>query len=294
VGESAATTAPNAWQKVARAFAQPSALTMFLLGFGSGLPFLLVGGTLSIWLRDVGLDLGAIGLVRYISLIYTLKFFWAPVLDRSAPPPLLRRLGRRRGWLLTAQLLVAIALAGMALFGPQSSMPVFLALMSLTAFAGASQDTVVDAYRIEIAPLEAQGALAATYSFGYRLGLIAAGAGALYTADVIDWPRAYLAMAALMLVPIAATLFAREPAEPSPATTVADRPAGLDGYIAPVLARVPVSWRDVTGRVLLSRFIAPFLDFLRRNGVVLALALLAFVGLYKLPDQMLGVIAGPF
>lgn len=249
---------------IVSAFAQPSAATMFFLGFGSGLPFLLVGYSASTWLRDEGTELRYIGLISYAALFYTLKFLWAPVLDRVRPP-LLGRLGRRRSWLFASQLLVAVAIALMGLSGPQGGLWGFVVLLGLAALAGATQDTAVDAYRIEIASVAQQGALAATYTLGYRLALLASGAGVLYLAEFASWRTAYLTMAALMLLPLGATLFAREP-------EVEVRPS-------------PGLW--VT-------FVGPFLEFFRRNGWVLALALLAFVGLFKLPDQMLGVIAGPF
>lgn len=261
-----ATVAPvRGWRGVVAAFATPSAGTLLLLGFGCGLPFLLVGYTLSIWLREAQFALGAIGLISYATLFYVLKFLWAPLLDRL-PPPLFGALGRRRGWLASAQLLLAAALVGIALLGPQGSLPLFVALVALAAFAGATQDTVVDAYRIEIAPIEAQGALAATYTLGYRIALLTSGAGALYLAEFFGWRSAYLGMAALLLLPLGATLIAREPA------LDLGRPVGS----------------------LAQSFVGPFREFFARNGWVLALVLLAFVGLYKLPDQMLGVIAGPF
>jgi len=259
---------PRGWRGVLAAFGTPSALTLFFMGFGCGLPFLLVGYTLSIWLRESGWELGPIGLVSYITLLYVLKFVWAPLLD-ARKLPLFGRLGRRRGWLFAAQLLLVAGLAAMATTGPAVSVPVFLCLVAVTAFAGATQDTMVDAYRIDVAPLEAQGALAATYTLGYRLGLICGGALALYLADYWSWQAGYLSMAGLAAIPAVATLLAREPAISAEVEAEA-RPKFAEAY-----AR-------------------PFGEFFRRNGWVLAVALLAFVGLYKLPDQMLGVIAGPF
>jgi PAT family beta-lactamase induction signal transducer AmpG len=248
-----------------RAFATPSALTMLMLGFGSGLPFLLVGGTLSTWLRDVGFGLGTIGLISYISFFYVLKFLWAPLVDRYQLP-LFGLLGRRRGWLLASQLLLMAALAAMALQGPAVSITSFLVFVGFAAFAGATQDIVVDAYRIEIAPLEAQAALAATYTLGYRFALIMSGAGVLYISDLSGWQLAYLAMAALLLLPVLATVLSREP------------------------ERIQVTRELNVG----DAFVQPFEEFFSRNGLLLALALLAFVGLFKLPDQMIGVLAGPF
>jgi len=258
---------PRGWRGVLAAFGTPSAVTLFFMGFGCGLPFLLVGFTLSVWLRDSGWELGPLGLVSYITLFYALKFVWAPLLD-ARPLPLFG-LGRRRGWLFAAQLLLIGGLAAMAVTGPTASIPLFLALVALTAFAGATQDIMVDAYRIEIAPLEAQGALAATYTLGYRLGLICGGFLILELVGPWGWPGSYLLMAGLAVVPAVATLVAAEPSVSDQVEAEA-RPSFAEAYVQ------------------------PFVEFFRRNGWVLALALLAFVGLYKLPDQMLGVIAGPF
>jgi PAT family beta-lactamase induction signal transducer AmpG len=251
------------WRGIRRAFATPSAFTMLCLGFGSGLPFLLVGGTLSTWLRDVGVALSVIGLVSYASFFYVLKFLWAPLIDRYPLP----FLGRRRGWLVFSQVLLAGSLAGMALIGPNDSLALFVALACIAAFAGATQDTVVDAYRIEIAPVESQAALAATYIFGYRLALIMSGAMALYLAELLGWKGAYLTMAACVLLPLAAALLSREP------------------------EAQPLAIREIR---VVDAFIQPFREFFSRNGVLLALTLLMFVGLFKLPDQMIGVMAGPF
>lgn len=255
--------ADRRWRKVLSAFGTPSALTLFFLGFGSGLPFLLVGYILSIWLRESGSELGLIGLLSYIGLFYALKFAWAPIVDRYPLP----WLGRRRGWLFAAQLLLVAGLSGMALMGPEAGLAMFILMAGVVAFAGATQDIAVDAYRIEIAPVEAQGALAATYTLGYRIALIASTVGVLYVAQYWSWRVAYLSMAALMLVPAVTTLVAREPLE--------NRAMGPRAGFA-------------------EAFLGPFREFFARNGVLLAVMLLAFVGLYKLPDQMLGVIAGPF
>lgn len=268
MSESTSDTAakPNykGWAGIKRAFATPSALTMLLLGFGCGLPFLLVGGTLSTWLRDTGVELSAIGLISYASFFYVLKFLWAPLIDRYPLP----FLGRRKGWLAVSQLLLILALFAMAMQGPTVSIMAFVALVGVASFAGATQDIVVDAYRIEIAPLEAQAALAATYTLGYRLALMASGALALYVAELSGWKMAYLVMVGLMFLPFLAGLLSREPVVQK----------------ALVIREINIG----------EAFIKPFQDFFMRNGWVLALALLAFVGLFKLPDQMIGVLAGPF
>src|SRR5690606_11578585 len=176
--------------------------------------FLLIASmTMSTRLRDVGLDLGSIGLISLASFFYLLKFLWAPLIDRF-PFPGTAFLGRRRSWLLVSQVVVTAGLAALALTRPEMGVGPLVAWVLIASFAGATQDSAVDAYRIEIAPMEAQAALAATYTLGYRIGLILAGAGALYLAEFQGWRMAYLAMAALMLIPIATTLACREPVQP--------------------------------------------------------------------------------
>ncbi|ASM99729.1 MFS transporter [Xanthomonas citri pv. malvacearum] len=256
------------WRGIQRAFATPSAATMALLGFGSGLPFLLIASqTLSVRLRDIGLDLQDIGFISLASFFYLLKFLWAPLIDRYAFP-LTAFLGRRRSWLLVAQIGVTIGLFALAFSRPDLSVTGLVGWVLFASFWGATQDSVVDAYRIEVAPDSAQAALAATYTLGYRIGLILGGAGALYMAEYLGWTWAYVGMAALMLVPIVTTLLCREP----------DRPE------ATVVRRV-----DVSGA-----FWQPISSFFSSNGLALGIALLLFVGLYRFPDQVIGVMAGPF
>jgi len=254
----------SAWQ----AFSQPAAWTMFFFGFSSGLPFLLVAGTLAFWLKDNGLVLKEITMVASAGLLYTFKFVWAPLLDHWKLPGF-ARLGRRRGWLLFAQLGVMAGLLGMAAFTPDRLQAFILATVAV-AFFGATQDIAVDAYRIEIAPQDAQGALVATYSLGYRIGLIIAGALAAIMADHIAWPIVYVVMSAVMLVPIAANLFAREP------------------DVVPVKTQ---GW----SHAMQIAVVDPFVDFFRRYGVVLALTILAFILLFKVPEQAtIGGIMSPF
>lgn len=255
----------NGWSGIKRAFATPSALTLFCLGLGSGLPFLLVGGmTLSTWLRDVGFELSVIGLISFAGFFYVLKFLWAPVIDKYSLP----FWGRRKGWLVISLILLISALVAIALIGPESSLSIFIVLVGVAAFAGATLDTVVDAYRIEIAPQEYQAALAATYILGYRIALIISGAIALYLAELLGWRNTYLVMALCLTIPLIAAIASKEP----------DTQQAL-------------AIRDVH---IIDAFIKPFQEFFSRNGVVLALALLLFVGLFRLPDQMIGVMAGPF
>jgi MFS transporter, PAT family, beta-lactamase induction signal transducer AmpG len=255
---------PPVW----RAFAQPAAGTMLLFGFSSGLPFLLVAGTLAYWLKETGVELKDITMIASAGMTYALKFLWAPLLDHWRIPGF-GRLGRRRGWLLAAQLGVVAGLAAMAWLTP-ARLPAFVAATLLVAFAGATQDIAVDAYRIEIAPASAQGALVATYSLGYRLALVLAGALALILADHVAWSVVYAALAVIMVLPIAATLAAPEP---------------------PALRAPSARWSDAMRHAVVD----PVADFFRRYGWGMALALLAFILLFKVPEQAtIGGIMSPF
>lgn len=260
-------TAP-ARSSVWRAFAQPAAWTMALFGFSSGLPFLLVAGTLAYWLKENGVVLSEITMIASAGMSYALKFLWAPLLDHWRIP-LFMRLGQRRGWLLFAQLGVMLGLLAMAWLTPVHLTP-FVVVTLLVAIFGATQDIAIDAYRIEIAPIEAQGALVATYSLGYRIGLLTAGAVALIMADHVRWPWVYLAMALTMLAPIVMTVCAAEPA---------------------VQRRAPARWADA----MREGIVDPFADFFRRYGVWLALLTLAFILLFKIPEQAtVGGVMSPF
>jgi PAT family beta-lactamase induction signal transducer AmpG len=255
---------PSVW----RAFAQPAAGTMALLGFSSGLPFLLVAGTLAYWLKENGIKLADITMIASAGMTYAFKFLWAPLLDHWRLPGF-ARLGQRRGWLLFAQLCVTTGLLAMALLTPAQLGP-FIAATLLVAFFGATQDVAIDAYRIEIAPVEAQGALVATYALGYRIGLLLAGAVALILADHAPWRVVYLVMAAAMAVPIATTLLAREPQ---------------------VQRTRAANWSTAMRESVLD----PFADFFHRYGVQAALVILVFILLFKIPEQAtIGGIMSPF
>ncbi len=262
--QSDAPAKPSAW----RAFAQPSAWTMFFFGFASGLPFLLVAGTLAYWLREGGIELKEITMIASAGMAYSFKFVWAPLVDRWRLP-LLGRFGQRRGWLLLAMGAVMAGLLAMAALTPER-LAVFVALTLLVAFAGATLDIAVDAYRVEIAPASAQGALVATYSLGYRIALIASGALALVLADHAAWPNVYRVMAALMVVPMLACLVAREP------DVVRVR---TEGWAAGLREGV----------------VEPFADFFRRFGGGIGLVVLLFILSIKISDQaIVGGIIGPF
>jgi PAT family beta-lactamase induction signal transducer AmpG len=243
---------------------------MLALGFSSGLPFLLVFSTQSAWLREAGISRTEIGLLSYVALAYTFKFAWAPVIDRFDPPVLARLLGRRRAWMLLAQLGVALGLASLAFGDPAHALAWTVISAFLVAFSSATQDVVVDGWRIDAAPSERQGMMSATYQLGYRLALLCAGAGALYFADFVSWKAAYLSMSALMAIGIGACLLA-----PFPPARVED---------------AAISPRSFSS--LASSFVEPLADLIHRKGRMLAL-ILALVAVYRLPDFVSGVMANP-
>lgn len=242
----------------------PILALMLALGFSSGLPFLLVLGTQAARLAEAKVPIESIGLVSWVGLCYSLKFLWAPVIDEVDLPYLAKRLGRRRAWLLVAQIGVAVGLIALAFADPERAFLGLILRAAFTAFAAATQDIVIDGWRIDSAPPERQGVMAATYNFGYRLGLLAAGAGALYIADYANWRAAYLVMASLMLVGVTA------------------------GLLSP---RLPDRTREKGGAFALN-FIEPVVDLGRRYGPLLA-AILLLVALYRLPDFLSGVMANP-
>lgn len=259
---------------------------MLLLGFSSGLPFMLVFGTMSAWLREAGVSRTEIGLMSYVGLAYTIKFLWAPVIDQIRLPWLADRLGKRRAWMIVAQALVALALVGISFCDPKVALlPIaFLALM--LAFSSATQDISVDAWRIEAASDEKQGAMAAAYQLGYRFAIIASGAGALYVADFVSWHAAYLLMAVLMSVGVGAALAAPRLAEAKAPVIGEDAVDAFTGRFAlhgrPQRA---VAW-------FYRAAIAPFVDFFGQRGWR-AFVILALIGLYRVPDFVMGVMANP-
>jgi PAT family beta-lactamase induction signal transducer AmpG len=183
------------------------------LGFTSGIPFLLVYSTQSAWLSDVGISLATIGLLSELTLAYKFKFLWAPFLDRYDPPLFGRALGRRRGWIVVAQLGVMATLAGIAFGDPAHRLTWTIVLSLALGFAGATLDLVIDGWRItSVRPPEKQAVLSSWTEIGWRIGNLAAGAGALFMADWVGWRGAYLCMGALMLPGMAAAVIAPEPA----------------------------------------------------------------------------------
>lgn len=244
-----------------------------VLGFASGLPLALTLATLSAWLAQAGVSRTAIGLFALVGLPYTLKFLWSPLIDGMRLPFLSAWLGRRRGWLLMSQ--VALGLAIFALAGADPARDVMLtAVLALgVAFLSATQDIVIDAWRVEILAAREQGAGAAAVQLGYRVGMLASGAGALYIADAFGFQVAYGVMAVVMAIGMIATLMANEPLAPGGTqTTVPARSNGI------------VHWLD-------THVVRPFADFVQRPGW---LAILLFIVLYKFGDAIAGVMANPF
>src|SRR2546423_12137239 len=190
-----------------RIFGQPKMAILLWLGFWSGLPFYLTSRTLQAWMARAKVDLATIGFFSLVTLPYSLKFVWAPVMDRYVPP----FLGRRRGWVLITQILLLLAIAAMSLHDPQTGLRMLAVNAIAIAFFSASQDISLDAYRTDVLENREMGAGAAVFVLGYRIAMITTGALAFFLADRIAWPAVYVVLALLMVIGIAATFMALEP-----------------------------------------------------------------------------------
>jgi PAT family beta-lactamase induction signal transducer AmpG len=264
------------WRGALAVYRQPRLIAILLMGFSSGLPLALTFGTLSYWLAEEGASLTAIGLFGLVRASYSLKFLWSPLIDRLPIPILTRRLGRRRSWALTIQLLLGLAILALGMTDPKSD-PIATALAAVVvAFLSASQDIVIDAYRIELLQPEEQGAGAAATQWGYRFGMLASGAGALYAASFGGWHVAYAVMAALMLVGMATVWFTPEPGGGA-------SPEHLPGGSAVERA---AAW-------LQRAVVAPFADIFRRTGAGPLAAIVIFIVLYKFGDALAGSMSNP-
>lgn len=264
---------PNkTWAEVISVYSKPRVIAMLFLGFSGGLPFLLVFSTLTAWLRDDGVSRSAIGFFAWIGITYSIKVFWAPVVDRVPLPGLTKWLGQRRSWIFVGQAGIAIGLVLMSLVG-SADLVVLSFCALLVAFSSATQDVAIDAYRIEAVDEEFQGAMSATYIFGYRLALLAAGAGALYLAEYFDWSFAYQAMACLLILGVITVLLIDEPLK-NRDQLFSDQPqAWLPRFIKAV--------------------VDPFTEFFVRNGQF-ALIILLFIAVFRLSDIAMGIMANPF
>ena len=276
------------WLDACRVYTDRRVLSLLFFGFSSGLPLALTFGTLSLWLAEVGVSKTTIGLFALMGVPYTFKFLWAPVIDRTSVPYLGARLGRRRSWAIVTQLALMITITGLGATDPvaQPSLTALLAL--LVAFCSATQDIVIDAYRVEILEAEQYGAGAATIVLGYRLGMLVSGAGALYVATFVSWSATYGLMALLMCVGVVTVLI-----NPEPKVRRSQESVEQEKRIARYLEKKP-HLQGKGGRLLAwvyGAVISPFAEFMGRRGWVLVLL---FILLYKFGDALAGVMGNPF
>jgi MFS transporter, PAT family, beta-lactamase induction signal transducer AmpG len=257
-------------------YLRPKTLAMLLLGFSSGLPFYLVGNTFGYWLRDENTSLKAIGFLSWVGIAYSLKFLWAPLMDR-VDLPLFGRLGHRRGWIMFSQIVVGLALAAMGGAGTKAGLGRLGALALVVAFASSTQDIVVDAWRIESADDgEEQGLLASAYQFSYRLALLTTDSLILIVAAAVGWRMSYGIYGACMAVGMIATWFAKEPERADAVMDEKEREAPL--------------W---TPRGFFDAVVGPFIAFFRAHGW-LAFVMLAAISLYRVPDFVMAPMANPY
>jgi PAT family beta-lactamase induction signal transducer AmpG len=279
----------KSWRTALAIYSEPRVIVLILLGFSAGLPYLLVFSTLSAWLSDAGITRSVIGFFSWVGVTYSVKIFWAPVIDRLPLPFLTRWLGRRRSWMLLAQSGIILGLLGMAYLATDNLTQLALCAVAV-AFCSATQDIVIDAYRIEAATSDYQGAMAAMYVFGYRLALLVAGAGAFYIADYTkDWPLTYCAMAAMMSIGLITTLLIQEPPP--------NKDQAVDFIEQSLEASFGIQQHTTPAEKIAAWFVdavlSPFVEFFTRNGKI-ALLILALIGLYKMSDITMGVMANPF
>lgn len=288
------------FQRIKQAFSiyrHKRVLVLLFLGFSSGLPLMLVFSTLSFWLREAGVDRTAIGYFSWIALTYGFKWAWSPLVDRLSLPFLTRLLGRRRAWMLLAQSLVIVAIIGMSQSDPLNNLNGLALFAFMIAFASATQDIVIDAFRIESAPQKMQAALAAAYQVGYRSAMIISTAGALTVAawvepdsqsyNLLAWQTAYLVMAGFMAVGILTTLLCREPDVETKAAD--EQEAQLKHSLS---SRYPVKIAGILSW-LYTAAVIPFVDFFKRYGRS-AFLILLLVSCYRISDIVMGIMANVF
>jgi PAT family beta-lactamase induction signal transducer AmpG len=257
------------WQRAIAAYTEPRVLQVLALGFASGLPLLLTYSTLQAWLATVGVRRATLGAIALVGTAYSFKFVWAPLIDR-VPPPI--PLGRRRGWGITIQILLIGAILALGSCDPKHNLSRMAILAVLVAFLSASQDIVIDAWRVESLTSDQQAPGAAMIQSGYRIGMLAAGAGALFIAAYAGWFAAYATMAALVAVGMLVFLFGPEPKVPPEKSYVAQS-----------------VWQTIL-HALFKAVIEPFRDFMHRR---LWLVILIAVFLYKMGEAMAGVMSTP-
>lgn len=280
----------NSWLAALGAYLQPRVAAMLFLGFSSGLPFFLVFSTLSAWLRQVGVMRSTIGMLSWVGILYSIKFLWAPIVDRMPLPILQRLLGRRRAWMLLAQVGLAASLFKLSLGDPaQAVLPVALGALS-AAFFAATQDIAMDAWRIESVAPEHQGAMLAVYQVGYRMALITGSAGAFAIAARLGWHASYMTMAVLMGIGIVTTLLVREP-KPAAGKESLEREARVIAWVEQ-RAHWPRPLLNA-GEWFIAAVVCPLLDFFGRLGPALAGLTLIFIGSYRLTEFTMGSMVNP-
>ena len=279
------------WSESFLVYRHPRVIAMLFLGFAAGLPLLLVFGTLSAWLRVEGVDKSTIGFVSWVALAYGFKFVWSPLVDRLPIPVLTSMLGKRRSWMLLAQLGIMTGLLNMSLNDPVLHLQTVVIFALVTSFSSATQDIVIDAWRIESLQEEYQGAMAGTYQLGYRLGMIVAGGGAFSLAYFYSWPVAYQFMAVFMLIGVVTVFLISEPEH-----QLNQQQLELEQKVMSSLAVTPVAVPGAIEKLrnwFATAVISPFVEFFNRYGLF-ALVILLFIMVFRLSDITLGVMANPF
>jgi len=249
-------------------YTSSESIRMIFLGFSAGLPHPLLFATLTLWLASAEIKISEITMFGWVGIVYAIKFLWAPMLDRLRLPVITNMLGQRRSWILLTQVMILLGLIFMSSLRPEHDL-MYLAYLSIgIAFASASQDVAIDAYRIEIAESKFQAVLGASYQLGYRISALTSGAGALYMASFYDWKLTYQVMSAFMLVGILTVIFIPE-------------------------SNKPTNTNNSDGSWLKKTLIEPFSEFFKRNGYW-SLFLLMFIAIYRVSDLIIGIAANPF
>lgn len=284
-------TPRETWRDALRAYRRKPVVAMLFLGYSSGLPFYLVFSTLSAWLSEAGINRALIGMLSWVGILYSIKFAWAPLVDRLQLPVLQRVLGRRRAWMLVAQVGIAVGLFNLSRCDPAAGVRGFALAALFVAFCAATQDISLDAWRIETGTFKTQGPMLGAYQVGYRLALTTASAGALELAEKFGWHMSYVTMAALAGVGIVTTLLV-----PEPHPTVSKESAVREERVIQWMAQ-RAHWPPKllqTGEWFMSAVVCPLLDFFGRYGVTLATLTLLYIGTYRLTEFVMGSMAYPF
>lgn len=264
------------WIEAIAIYRDSRVLAILFLGFSSGIPLALTGTTLSLWLREEGISLTSIGLFANVATPYALKFLWAPLIDKMPLPIVGRLLGRRRSWMILTQICLILSIIGLGSTNPATNIELTALFAFLVAFSSASQDIVIDAYRVEICDEKSLAAGAAAIVFGYRIGMLVSGAGALYLATSYSWGLTYAVMGGFIVVGMLTILLSKEPENSrSTAPSTTQDSSRLQSYLNWVYEAV----------------IKPFTEFMTRPGWI---PVLLFVMFYKFGDSLAGVMSTPF